>query len=369
MLEEDLFFPGKTFDDDRNSDLDSDSELITRRSSHQDPPVPETNESEGDQSSTLVASSGPSEESGEGPRMTPTPSRSHSPTAGVSPTEEEVSDEARELLAQVYGDYSATLPSKAEGYIAPSAPQPPKRPLLHITTPVNHPPHPSPQSQTSGSAFSLLISSVTGVTPVDSPVHSVVETKLNVRPRGYSLTASPLSKSENGHVSQTNLPAPQLNENVPDTPPSPAVKSPHFLLRTIPKPPINPRDHSLLETIYTQMLGARFINISPLALLANSLGLYFKGCSLRIKTVEICRLIHLPLQMFGHIRPSNMPFLQFQPNQLAIVRPDGHLFPKQIMPQIRMTHEMRFSPAHFHVQRPKIEVLAVFRLKVLIVRK
>jgi hypothetical protein len=50
-----------------------------------------------------------------------------------------------------------------------------------------------------------------------------------------------------------------------------------FLLRTLPTPPINPRDHSLLENIYAQMLASRFINSSPLAILANSLGVYFKG--------------------------------------------------------------------------------------------
>ncbi|KZT25388.1 hypothetical protein NEOLEDRAFT_359341 [Neolentinus lepideus HHB14362 ss-1] len=38
----------------------------------------------------------------------------------------------------------------------------------------------------------------------------------------------------------------------------------------------NPRDHSLLETIYTEMHGARFVNLAPLSLLGNYLSLYFK---------------------------------------------------------------------------------------------
>jgi hypothetical protein len=36
-------------------------------------------------------------------------------------------------------------------------------------------------------------------------------------------------------------------------------------------------DHRLLEKIYIEMHEARFINLAPLSLLANSLSLYFKG--------------------------------------------------------------------------------------------
>ena len=44
-----------------------------------------------------------------------------------------------------------------------------------------------------------------------------------------------------------------------------------------PGAPLNPRDHSLLEYIYTEMHAARFINLSPLSLLASSLPVYFKS--------------------------------------------------------------------------------------------
>ncbi|KAI0357437.1 hypothetical protein OH77DRAFT_100776 [Trametes cingulata] len=49
-----------------------------------------------------------------------------------------------------------------------------------------------------------------------------------------------------------------------------------MLFRTIEKPPINPHDHSLLETIYDEMHAARFINLEPLALLANLLPLHLR---------------------------------------------------------------------------------------------
>jgi hypothetical protein len=48
-------------------------------------------------------------------------------------------------------------------------------------------------------------------------------------------------------------------------------------MRPAPGAPLNPRDHSLLEYIYTEMHAARFINLSPLSLLANSLPVYFKS--------------------------------------------------------------------------------------------
>ncbi|KAK7056888.1 hypothetical protein VNI00_002605 [Paramarasmius palmivorus] len=49
-----------------------------------------------------------------------------------------------------------------------------------------------------------------------------------------------------------------------------------FLLRTLPKPPTNPRDHSLLEHIYHETAASRFINLAPLSLLPNLLNVHFK---------------------------------------------------------------------------------------------
>lgn len=49
------------------------------------------------------------------------------------------------------------------------------------------------------------------------------------------------------------------------------------LVRTTPKAPVNPRDHSVLEMIYMEMHAARFINPAPLSLLASLLSTWFKG--------------------------------------------------------------------------------------------
>ena len=47
--------------------------------------------------------------------------------------------------------------------------------------------------------------------------------------------------------------------------------------RPAPGAPLNPRNHSLLEYIYTEMHSARFINLSPISQLAHSLPLYFES--------------------------------------------------------------------------------------------
>jgi hypothetical protein len=44
--------------------------------------------------------------------------------------------------------------------------------------------------------------------------------------------------------------------------------------------PPDPRDHTVLETIYNEMHAERWINLAPLSLLANTVGLWFNGESL-----------------------------------------------------------------------------------------
>src|SRR6266702_38070 len=52
--------------------------------------------------------------------------------------------------------------------------------------------------------------------------------------------------------------------------------------------PLNPRDHSLLEYIYSEMHAARFINLSPLSLLAHSLPLYFESLFMLFPSRDLC---------------------------------------------------------------------------------
>ena len=84
-------------------------------------------------------------------------------------------------------------------------------------------------------------------------------------PRGISLFRTPTksrrSEKEDANSSREGLLQPEI---------------PRQLYKPSTKTPFNPRDHSLLERIYREMHEARFINLTPLALLAAQLGLYFK---------------------------------------------------------------------------------------------
>ena len=76
--------------------------------------------------------------------------------------------------------------------------------------------------------------------------------------------------------------------------------------------PLNPRDHTLLEYIYTEMHSARFINLSPLSQLAHSLPLYFESLFMLIpsRSLFFCRLMTNGWQMCDHMHPSCSCFLR-----------------------------------------------------------
>ena len=61
------------------------------------------------------------------------------------------------------------------------------------------------------------------------------------------------------------------------SPSSPNVAHSPTLKRSVERPPTNPHDHSLLETIYDEMHASRFINMEPVSLIANLLPLHFRG--------------------------------------------------------------------------------------------
>jgi hypothetical protein len=273
MLEEDIFFPGKSLDDDSDSNSDDDAcpRLFPRDSSdlgklHErddtDVTITRSFESHGsgdDQTTTATASTLPE-----------TPSRSGSPSVDIEIDDFNGMDEARELISQVYIHYPELAQRKDESTKIVFPLQPAERPPLELksTSAGNLLYKPKPAS----SAGSLLTSSAASVPPLDESIGNGNVRTTVARRRGYSLTAptpvpavvAPLSQNRSQIV---------INE-MPSTQPP---KSTSLLVRTVPTSPTNPRDHSLLDWIYTQMLESRFINTSPLALLANSLGLYFQG--------------------------------------------------------------------------------------------
>ncbi|KAJ3747161.1 hypothetical protein DFH05DRAFT_1392853, partial [Lentinula detonsa] len=102
---------------------------------------------------------------------------------------------------------------------------------------------------------------------------------------------SPTMVAEMNNESRTISSSSKLTSGGPAAP---------FLLRTLPKPPLNPRDHSMLELIYNEMNAARFVNLSPLSLLPNLLGLYFKD----LRTHPPVIFTFPPIPVVEHLSPK-----------------------------------------------------------------
>jgi hypothetical protein len=95
-----------------------------------------------------------------------------------------------------------------------------------------------------------------------------------------------------------------------------------------PRPPPNPRDHSLLEMIYMEMHASRFINLAPVSLLSSLLVLHFRGGFFRSLSITsffvdpACRRAKSPA-VADHV-PSieqTIPTLETAPETQARVHP------------------------------------------------
>ncbi|KAK1232824.1 hypothetical protein PQX77_004050 [Marasmius sp. AFHP31] len=114
-----------------------------------------------------------------------------------------------------------------------------------------------------------------------------------------------------------------------------------FLLRQLPRPPINPRDHSLLKMIHNEMHAARFINLSPLSILPNMLSLHFKD----VRT-------HPPLQ-FTFPPRSNSMGVDLRPDDSAH---DPHYVPKPMSPDHIFETQNSARPAPITIVIPQSRV-------------
>ncbi|KAJ7819382.1 hypothetical protein B0H14DRAFT_3737686 [Mycena olivaceomarginata] len=253
LIEEDLFFPGKTLTDDDDSDSDAVSEL---RYAHNDSA---SDGNDDDESVITGTGSGGSRVSYDG--SAPTPNTSLSGAAGTPPR-------TASPLPMIESLIQEEIEEPAEEPTSQRAPV--KKPSLGT----GHPPHhrhsyqprvPSVSHPASGSTSSLLASLGPGVVPVSPMVD-----RSRSKPRGYS-TSVLASPPPNQHPSVLSL---KPTHSGGDGTAKPAFSP--FLLRTLPKAPPNPRDHSILEGIYNEMNATRFINLSPLSLLANLVGLHFR---------------------------------------------------------------------------------------------
>ncbi|KAJ7675733.1 hypothetical protein DFH06DRAFT_977167 [Mycena polygramma] len=272
LIEEDLFFPGKSSTDDDDSDSDVVSELrYARRDS--------TSDGNEDSESVITASgSGGSRISYDGSAPTPstslgtpsTPPRTASPLPMVgAPIREEVIEEAAEAAEEPSPPSPRTTPASPTHQRSSASTTSLLGLGMAIAPPPPPPPVPSPASPThqraSGSTTSLFGLGMAVSLPPPPPM------PVKVKPRGFS--TSTLVSPPNQHPSVLSL---QSSNPSPTSTTGTAKPFSPFLLRTLPKAPLNPRDHSLLERIYNEMNATRFINLSPLSLLANLVGLHFK---------------------------------------------------------------------------------------------
>ena len=160
------------------------------------------------------------------------------------------------------------------------------RPTLYVRTnetngfsfPSTSPPKPgSPPSIFSGSVVSLLGS----LGPHSTDDHQLFRrrrssTHLSGGGEHVTPSVSPAGAQPGPlfHASSNSVDG-QLNraQSLKAEPP----KSTPYMLRTPAKAPSNPRDHSLLEYIYNEMMSSRFINTSPISMLMTYLEYHFKG--------------------------------------------------------------------------------------------
>ncbi|KAH8825226.1 hypothetical protein DL96DRAFT_1712246 [Flagelloscypha sp. PMI_526] len=283
MIEEDLFFPGKSAEE-------SDDEGGIVSSSDDD--ISELDEGDKNGSGPIVRSrvipvyTGPSVPTDDGSASStnvitfpPTP-RSTSPQTGTveSDKEGEATLTRKEAGAAAQAANPPLPPSTPAKVVSTAAPVLSSRAMF--TQSVSPPNTSSPPSALRNSTkFAASTSSLVN-TPLKAFSDSGHDMHGPGRQRGHSSTSTlqipPTDHSDSQGGAQT-LAKPKTI--------SLASASSHNI-RTPAKAPSNPRDHSLLEIVYNEMHARRFVNLSPLSLLANSLGLYFKG----LKT-------HPPLQL------------------------------------------------------------------------
>lgn len=226
LIEEDLFFPGKQVDSDSDSESeDEDANLNASRT------IAEDRRSTSD--AQLLAPG--SAEEVVSSALPVTPSR---PTSPVHVREEAI---AEETDGDDTARYNARMRSPSS-VSSQGTSTPTRRPLQVKTSHESWQQaqrHPVPKKSTSTLS---LPTPKSVISPIFNP------------------------SARNANASHVHTPISPIDDLQPPDLPS-----------ALPKPPINPRDHTILEMIYTEMLSSRFINMSPLSLLGNLLSLHFKG--------------------------------------------------------------------------------------------
>ena len=150
-----------------------------------------------------------------------------------------------------------------------SSPRRSSSPKLFHSPNLSNPSKPSKPTKTSPRPPPLSIATMLS-TPSAAVSETVAVGKIN-NPRTSSSTIRDSNPVSIGHSTSS----PTIT--VATTPSHTGSFTSLPLVRTAQKAPLNPRDHTVLETIYAEMHAKRFINLAPLAVITNGLSLWFKG--------------------------------------------------------------------------------------------
>ncbi|KAF9013209.1 hypothetical protein BDQ17DRAFT_584508 [Cyathus striatus] len=296
IIEEDLFFPGHIADNDDDSNAESDAETTmshtssatsngryTSQTQENDSISEELEISENESPDTPTKSAISSE-------FPPVPTHiPPKPEPSVSFLESlDLPDNALVTAPQSPPSVSpkGSPHSSRYTFLIPPHSRSTARPLLQVKTTSS--PYPRQISQRlAGSAVSLMSSM--GYAPMETPPSDPSNSNhTKKRRRSSSIvtppTDPPSASTENSFgmfSSDTSSLAPppitpDSSHNVDGLGLGPRSSSKNSLHMTPEKTPPNPRDHTVIETVYKEMLASRFINSSPISVLGTYLEFYFR---------------------------------------------------------------------------------------------
>ena len=273
MLEEDLYWPGKR----RDADADSESDPEPASSPAPAPsPIPHSNDSARSESPVTPRATVRTESAREtqaspmSPSDTKNDNRDKDNTLSPSPTPVFYMDtttakdtKKNETIPSLVGATRWDASSKSLFSL------PPMTKSMSSQSATTRPP-------------ALSISTMPSSPSKAAVNEAVAEGKINNdNPRASTSTASEFASTRSQRRTSFSPSTPTTSVSMSPqftqfSPVKPSFSYPH-LVRTAPLAPANPRDHTVLETIYTEMHANRFINLAPLSLLPNNLSTWFRG--------------------------------------------------------------------------------------------
>lgn len=260
LIEEDLFFPGKANDSNElpsNTmaalDIDPSWSSSQAEAVSQDPPASQPSPSVVARDNTSLPTpspSAPSSQASEFAKRVAFTNAEHSP------------DRNSQSASLTFDPTSSSSDAPRHTSLVPPHSRSAARPALSVKTPSG------PQNSTS---FTGSVVSLFGGLGADDASPSARR-----RRQSSGVVGVATDTYSSGLRSRADSSGLQSQASVESNPPqnNKQTKSEPYFLRQY-KAPMNPRDHTILEAIYTEMLSSRFINMAPLSILQNYLEYHF----------------------------------------------------------------------------------------------